>query len=412
MTAPSAMRILHVLDHSMPIQDGYSSRSWAILQQQRDRGWTVLPLTGPRQGSALDGEESVAGQIFYRTADRHSLWGRLPVIKQFWSIWLIYRRLCSLLPVLRPQVVHAHSPALNGVAAYLACRRFRLPLVYEVRAFWEDAAVDQGTSRERGLRYRLTRALENYVFRRADRVTAICEGLKRDIESRGVCAAPVTVIPNAVEYERFSRELPRDGELAAGYGLTSGATLGFIGSFYDYEGLDLLIEAMPRLLAANPRIRLLLVGGGMQDVALRDRARRLGLDREVIFAGRVPFDEVERYYSVIDVLVYPRKSLRLTELVTPLKPLEAMAQRKVFVASDVGGHRELVRDGETGLLFRADDIASLVDAVLRVIASPDLQSMLRAQGEAFVREERNWRNSVARYEQVYGEAIDAALRHP
>lgn len=339
---------------------------------------------------------------FYRTADRPSFWGRLPVIKQFWTIWLIYARLCQLIPVLKPDVLHAHSPALNGVAAHLAAKRFGLPLVYEVRAFWEDAAVDQGTSSEGGLRYKLTRGLENFVFKRAARVTTICEGLKRDIEARGLCKAPITVIPNAVEYERFSKEMPRDDALAAQYGFVAGNTLGFIGSFYDYEGLDLMIQAMPKLLEHNPDIKLLLVGGGMQDQALRLQAEQLGLQHAVIFTGKVPFAEVERYYSVIDILVYPRKSLRLTELVTPLKPLEAMAQRKVFVASDVGGHHELVEDGVTGVLFKADNVDALVEAINGLISRPDLQQTLRENGLSFVRDERNWKNSVANYVDVYG----------
>lgn len=395
------MKILHVFDHSLPIQDGYASRSWAILQEQVRRGWTVLPLTGPRQQSPQDGEETVLGQVFYRTHERPSLWARLPVVRQFWSIWLIYTRLLQLIPQLRPDVVHAHSPALNGVAAVWAARRFGLPVVYEVRAFWEDAAVDQGTSTPGGLRYRLTRALENHVFKRATRVTAICEGLRQDIEARGVCPHPVTVIPNAVEYERFAKTRPRDEQLAATYGLTPGRTLGFVGSFYDYEGLDLAIAAMPTLLAWDPSIRLLLVGGGLQDGALREQAARLGVDHSVVFTGKVPFSEVENYYSVIDALVYPRKALRLTETVTPLKPLEAMAQQKVFVASDVGGHRELVRDQETGLLFRAEDPQAYVSAVQHLLSSHELQARLQQEGLRFVRDERTWRHSVARYVAVY-----------
>lgn len=399
------MKILHLFDHSLPLQDGYSSRSWAILQEQIKRGWTVYPVTGPRQKSAEVGEDVVNGLTFYRTEDRPSLLGRLPVIKQFWSIWLMYRRLCQLIPALKPDVIHAHSPALNGVAAIFAARKFLLPVVYETRAFWEDAAVDQGTSSENGLRYKLTRGLENYVFKRANRVTTICEGLKRDIEARHLCAAPVTVIPNAVEYERFSKEIPRDEALAARYGFKLGNTLGFIGSFYDYEGLDLLIQAMPQLLADNPDIKLLLVGGGVQETALRSQAAQQGIEKQVIFTGKVPFAEVERFYSVIDVLVYPRKSLRLTELVTPLKPLEAMAQRKVFIASDVGGHHELVEDGVTGALFKADDLASLIATIRNVISSPELRATLKENGLVFVRDKRNWRNSVEAYVEVYGSVI-------
>jgi glycosyltransferase involved in cell wall biosynthesis len=213
--------------------------------------------------------------------------------------------------------------------------------------------------------------------------------------------APVTVIPNAVEWERFAQTTERDPALAAQLGLTAGKTLGFVGSFYDYEGLDLLIDAMPALLAEDPQIRLLLVGGGLQDAALRERTRQLGLQAAVHFTGRVPFTEVERYYALIDVLVYPRKSLRLTELVTPLKPLEAMAQRKALVASDVGGHRELIEHGRTGLLYAAGRQESLVDQVLTLVRSPGLQQGLIDQGLAFVRDERTWAHSVDGYTAVY-----------
>ncbi|NMM75437.1 glycosyltransferase, exosortase A system-associated [Rhodococcus sp. SRB_17] len=402
------MKILHVFDHSVPIQDGYATRSWAILQEQKARGWQVLPVTGPRQGSSADGEDVVSGITFRRTWEQPSLGSQLPVLRQIWTIWLMYRRLNQLIPELRPDVVHAHSPALNGVAAYWAARRFGLPLVYEVRAFWEDAAVDQGTSAEHGLRYRLTRALENHVFRRAHRVVAICEGLRLDIEARQLCGQPVAVVPNAVEHERFALPTARDTALAEKHGLQLGHTLGFIGSFYDYEGLDLAIRAMPGLLAQDPDMKLVLVGGGLQEHALRELVRTLGLQQQVVFTGKIPFAEVEHYYSVIDVLVYPRKSLRLTETVTPLKPLEAMAQRRVFVASNVGGHRELIKDGETGVLFKADDVDALVEAVRRLLSNPELQRHLQANGERFVREERNWRSSVAVYDAVYAGAVKAA----
>ncbi len=368
----------------------------------------MLPMTGPRQGSTSDCSEAVSGLTFHRTWDRPSWPARLPVVRQFWSIWLMYRRLLTLIPELRPDVVHAHSPALNGVAAYWAARRFGLPLVYEVRAFWEDAAVDQGTSSEHGLRYRLTRALENHVFKRAHRVVAICEGLRADIEARQLCSQPVAVVPNAVEHERFAQPTARDTALADKHGLQAGHTLGFIGSFYDYEGLDLAIRAMPGLLVQDPAMKLLLVGGGQKEQALRALAESLGLQHAVVFTGKVPFSEVERYYSVIDLLVYPRKSLRLTETVTPLKPLEAMAQRRVFVASNVGGHRELVHDGETGVLFSADDVGALVQVVQQLLSNVDLQQRLKVNGERFVREERNWKNSVAVYDAVYVGALKAA----
>lgn len=395
------MKIIHIFDHSFPLQDGYSARSLAILQGQKKRDWEVFPLTGTRQDSISEQAELLYGINFYRTINKNSIFSKIPVVKQIWSIWLVYKRLISLIEDNRPDVLHAHSPALNGIAAIYAGRRFHIPVVYEVRAFWEDAAVDQGTSTSQGWRYKMTRSLENYVFRNVQQVTAICEGLKNEIENRLVFSDLVTVVPNAVEFERFCKPLPPDSELISKFELTEGHTIGFIGSFYDYEGLDLAIRAMPCLLDKYQNIKLLLVGSGLQYQNLRKLVVELKLESKVLFTGKVPFSEVERYYSVIDILVYPRKQLRLTNLVTPLKPLEAMAQQKIFVASDVGGHRELIKNGETGILFKAEDINSFIISVNMLLSSKELQDKIRKNGLDFVKNDRNWPRSIEKYEKVY-----------
>ena len=299
-------------------------------------------------------------------------------------------------------MLHAHSPVLNAIPALRVGRRLGLPVVYEVRAFWEDAAVDHGTTHEGSARYRLTRSLETWALKRADHVTTICEGLRSDIVGRGVPAERVTVIPNAVDIEAFDPGGTPDEALKAELGLAGCTVVGFIGSFYAYEGLDLLLDALPRIVRTLPDVRLLLVGGGPQEQALREQAARLGLESSVVFTGRVPHAEVQRYYDLIDVLAYPRHSMRLTELVTPLKPLEAMAQGRLLVASDVGGHRELIRDGETGMLFRAGSADSLAETIVQLLAKREYWPELRLAGRRFVEQERNWAASVARYHDVYG----------
>src|SRR5690606_30639137 len=142
-------------------------------------------------------------------------------------------------------------------------------------------------------------------------------------------------MPNGVDLTLFGDSPPRDRSLAGSLGIGEGSVMGFIGSFYDYEGLDDLIDAMPDLVDARPDARLLLVGGGPVEASLRARAGASPVAPAIHFAGQVPHAEVERYYSLCDVMVYPRKRSRLTDLVTPLKPLEAMAQGRVVAASDV-----------------------------------------------------------------------------
>ena len=164
----------------------------------------------------------------------------------------------------------------------------------------------------------------------------------------------------------------------------------------------MLLDAAAKLLPTWPRLRVLLVGGGPQEQALRAQAGRLGLDDRVTFTGRVPHAEVQRYYEQIDVLAYPRQSMRLTEIVTPLKPLEAMAQGRMFVASDVGGHRELIRNGETGHLFPAGDVSALAAAIGRVLDAKAGWGEMAQRARRFVETERTWSHSVARYADVYG----------
>lgn len=395
------MRVLHVLDHSIPLHSGYTFRTLAILREQRRLGWETLHLTSPKHIDCTVDEEEVDGLHFFRTPTGAAPGRQLPGVGEFALMRQLERRLLQIARERRPQLLHAHSPVLNAIPALRVGRRLGIPVVYEVRAFWEDAAVDHGTTAEGSLRYRLTRRLETHALRQAQHVFTICEGLRSDIVARGIPAAKVSVIPNAVDIEAFDTSGMPDEALRAKLGLAGATVVGFIGSFYAYEGLDLLLAALPALLQRRPDVRVLLVGGGPQDAALKAQAQALGVADKVIFTGRVPHAEVQRYYDLVDVLAYPRHSMRLTELVTPLKPLEAMAQGRLLVASDVGGHKELIRHGETGWLFQAGSAQALADAVDALLARREQWPALRRAGRLFVENERHWRASVAHYRPVF-----------
>jgi hypothetical protein len=398
-------RILHILDHSIPLHSGYTFRTAAILREQRRLGWETLHLTTPKHFAPSALEEEIDGWRFHRTPAVPTMLSWLPGGVYLDEMRATARRIDELARRFRPDLLHPHSPVLNALPALWAGRRLRIPVVYEVRASWEDAAVDHGVTREGSWRYRASRAVETFALRRADQITTICEGLRQDILSRGIDPAKVTVIPNAVEVEQFRFGLEPDGELRDRLGLAGATVVGFAGSFYGYEGLDLLLEAAARLAPGRPELRVLLVGGGPQEASLRDRARTLGIADRVILTGRVPHGEVSRHYALIDVLVYPRRSMRLTEIVTPLKPLEAMAQGRIFIASDVGGHRELIRDGETGFLFPAGDAPALAATLDRVLAHRAGWPPMAERARRFVEQERTWTKSVAGYAEVYARAL-------
>lgn len=401
------MKILHVLDHSLPLQSGYTFRSMAILRAQRERGWQTVHMTTPRHGQSSPSRsvrEDVDGFTFWRTAVPTSAWTNTPL----WPLAEMAatsRRLEALASAERPDVIHAHSPSLNAHPAIEVGRRLGIPVVYEVRGFWEDAAVDHGTASEGGLRYRLMRWHETRALRQVQQVTTICKGLLDDITARGIPTSRITVIPNAVDIARFRPAGPSNARLQSQLGLAGHWVLGFCGSFYAYEGLDLTLRAMPKILKCIPTAKLLLVGGGPEEAALHRLVGELKLESCVVFAGRVPNLEVNDYYSLIDVLVFPRRRMRLTELVTPLKPLEAMAMGLPVLASDVGGHQELIRHRETGILFAADDPNALVAGLVELHGDSALVGRLKRGGQAYVSAERTWARSVGAYERVYAAAL-------
>ncbi len=361
-------------------------------------GWDVLGVTGPRYNVSSPDPAEEEGLRFRRT--REVAKARAP-IGEWREVRALEQRIGEVAAEWRSDIIHAHSPALIGLAGLRAARRLKLPFLYEIRAFWEDAAVGNGTGREGSAIYRITRMLETHIVRRADAVAVICEGLRSDLVSRGIAADKIMVSPNGVDLDLFGDPPPPDQALAAELGLGNADVIGFIGSFYDYEGLDDLIAAMPMLLAERPQAALLLVGGGPMEAALRAQAEASPAAARIRFVGRVPHHEVERYYSLTDILAYPRKSMRLTDLVTPLKPLEAMAQRRLVAASDVGGHRELIEDGVTGTLFRPDDPAAIAGSLISLLEDRAHWEERRSTARTFVERERNWRVNVERYRPVY-----------
>jgi glycogen synthase len=406
------LRVLHIFDHSLPLQSGYVYRSLGLLTALRGLGWETVQLTTPRQ-QRRDGPlvETVDGWTFHRTAVPAAWLASLPILRELAEMWATAQRLTAVARETQPDILHAHSPVLNAVPALIAGRRLGIPVVYELRALWEDAATDLGTSAPGGLRYSATRWLETFVMRRVDAVATLCQGMRGEIVYRGIAGDKVTVIPNAVDADRFTFGEPPDRALGRELGIDRAVVVGFIGSFYNYEGLDLLIEALPAAVERVPNLRVLLVGGGPQEDRLRQMAAERNLGDRVLFTGRVKNDQVGRYYSLLDIFVCPRHSMRLTELVTPLKPLEAMALGKVVLASDVGGHKELIRDGDTGFLFRAGDRDALVARIVELAGAPQLRQRAALAGRRFVEQERRWSLSAAKYLPVYDRLLRAAEGH-
>ena len=404
-------RVLHVLDLSWPVHTGYSIRSLHLIAAQYRLGLRPQALTGPLQyADDPNASETIVENITYRRTPfrgKFSEWAisrRQPVLREAAIVRLIRNRILELLEKEPIDLIHAHSPALCGLGALQAARSKRLPFVYELRAFWEDAAVDQNKTSSRSLRYRLSQKLEDYVVHRADAVVGISQSILDELKKRKMDPARLFHVPNGVDTKKFS-PVSRDAGLAAKLGLGNEPVLGFIGSLYRWEGVAWLVRAVAELRRRETACKLLIVGDGEEMPAVRETVRELNAGDFVQILGRVPHDEIERYYSVVDVLVYPRHSIRLTELVTPLKPLEAMALGKAILGSDVGGIRELVQAEKTGVLYRADNVEDFCEQAKRLLSQTGLQRKLGKEAREFILREKDWNVLAQRYLNIYDFAI-------
>jgi len=395
------LKVLHVLEYSRPNISGYSLRSDAIIRHQRKIGIETNQLTSQRYQDFKTLEEDVDGVIYQRTENSKSLFNKIPFINYIVHINHLAKRIEQAVLKDKPDVIQTHSPMFNALAAVKVGKKHNIPVTYEVRAFWEDAAVDTGKTKEGSLKYKIIKAIEHSAFEKVSAVSCICQGLKSDLIKRGIPESKIFVTPNAVDVDNFTPLYKRDEILEKELNLSGKKVVTFIGTFFKYEGLAYAIDAMKIITQARNDIHLLLVGAGNELNNLKTQVKEAELDKYVTFVGRVPFEEVSRYYSLADILVFPRESLRLTELVTPLKPLESMAQYKPVIASNIGGHRELIEDGKTGFLVEPDNAQALANKIVAVIDDKALLTDICDQGLKFVQQERTWLNTAKQYLPVY-----------
>ena len=406
-------RVIHVVSRALPYhQVGYTLRSQSVGESQRAAGLEPhfatlgnFPSNVGVAGAPRDWD--VRGVPYHQLAPAFADNGfhdRLVTASA--------RGLVDLAERIRPAVLHPASNHLQAQVALAVAVPLGIPVVYEVRGFIEETWAshperDEDAAR-RSERYQAVRATESRVMAASDAVVTLSETMRLEIIARGCLPEKVVVIPNAVDVDRF-RPIPRSNQLAASLGIgPEDLVVGYISTFTAYEGIRYLIEAVAALRARGRRLKLLLVGDGRDRDALVEMAEGVGLDDgTLVMPGRVPHDDVQAYYSIIDVFVVPRTADRVSTLVTPLKPFEAMAMERVLVVSDVAPLREIVTPNETGLVFRSQDAAHLAEVIEGALDDPDLRARMGRQAREWVASSRTWAHNGARYRQLY-ERLGAA----
>ena len=393
------MHILHVMDHSVPQGDGYSIRPKYLLEAQVRAGHRVTVLTSPSQGPAAT-DATVEG-VQYRRTHYTPFEERVVAAggKQLVFGRAIRRGIRGFLTHTRVDVLHAHTPFTVAWAALLEARRRGIPFVYEKRNLWEESARARGKASGRWPLYQLSQFLDGWVTRKADAVCTITESLRLHTQRLGVSPERLVVVGNGVDTIAF--QPPAGTAQSEGIRDPGRTVFGFIGSFFSFEGLPLLVRAFALLAPRFPAARLVLVGDGEDFLPVRALVTELGLQDSVLLTGRVPHGSVLGHYSAMDVLVYPRYRSQLTELISPLKPLEPMAMGGCVIVSDVGAMRELVTDGETGLSFEAGSLDSLRACLERVLSGSVNPASLGANARAYVVANRQWQHMAARYDMAY-----------
>jgi len=407
---PAPKRVAFLVSSALPHhQSGYTLRTQRVAKALMERGWDLRLATRPgyprdrseaREQRVRPGPYEVDGVRYTRLAGPSSSETPFPAYVEQSA-----RRIERFIAEARPQIVYAASNHLTGLPSLIAARRAGLPFAYAVRGLWEYTAAAKSPGWELTERFKVQRDLETRVAEEADAVIVLSEGLRREMIARGVAAERIFLAPNCVDAAAF-RPMPKDEKLAKRLGLKARYTLGFLGSLEHYEGLDDLLEGVSLLIKEGLDLAVLIVGEGSASGHLREETRRLDLGDRVVQLGRVPPDQVAAHYSVVDAAVFPRRPLPVCEIVTPLKPLEAMAMAKPVIASDVAALAELCQDGETGLLFRKGDVRALADAIRRLVRDPGLGLRLGVNARAWVEAHRTWDTAAAAVEQALTAAVE------
>ena len=448
------MVVLHILANGPPDVNGYAIRTQMILKHQKS-SMNVIGLTSPwyPQRESMINEYQLDGIDYYRTIHPLHRKEKIPishkiiryqtkkelnnasqsvngnkkppsnifvkairapgyfarigwkVVEEKILIKYFTKRIIEVAKQNNAEIIHAHTPYRVGLPALKAARKLGLPFVYEMRGMWEETAVANGRWIRNGPAYRRFQNYETKVLRKADSVICISETLKKEAISRGVNPEKITVVTNAVEKDMSKKKSKSSSLKSAKESLNASKTtkvVGYIGSLREMEGVDLTAKAVAKLVEKDHDIRFFVLTGENGQAELRALCKKLGIADKSTIMGPVPHEEVPVFYDLIDLFIVSRPETRVTKLVTPLKPFEAMAMGKAVIASKLPALEEIIQHEKTGLLYTPDNLESLVDSIEKCIQDDDLTKSLGDSAKDWIKENRTWdivvKNSLKAYE--------------
>ena len=410
---PIPRRVLYVLHNSLPYNSGgYATRGHGLMRGVKKMGWDVQVVT--RRGYPHDrtgmndlptDKLQVVDEIpYHRLIELEKGYGQINIAAYLQSY---AEDLAKLVMELRPSILHAASNHLNGLVVNAVAKHFNIPSIYEVRGLWEITRISRQPEFHGSDYFQMMSNLEARSASDASYVFAITHALADEMKSRSQTITEVGFLPNGVHSDRFIPTQP-NLILKEKLGINPDAVvLGYIGSLVSYEGLDLLLESLPLIKKeVTKSFKVMIVGDGAYMETLQTLCSKLELDDDVIFTGRIPHEEVEDYYSIVDIAPFPRLPLPVTEMVSPLKPFEAMAMQKAVISSNVAALGEIVIHQETGILFEKGDVDDLALNLSKLIEDSELRHQLGIKAREWVCAHRDWNIVSDTLDNVYHQLLN------
>jgi len=424
------MRVLHILHESLPLISGFTIRSKYIFRHQKDFAkvfvFTTFNFKRNKNLEIIDNTPyfrmNKGISIFLRKYNKFII--RLSnVIYKFYNINL-EKRLGALLyfPVsmftqyyikkivkfYKIDIIHQHSQYQIGKYSFKVAEKLKIPYVYEVRGFIEESML--ATSKNRRLvnrkslkfiYYRI-KDRETEVLKLSDSIVTLSEPMKEELNKRGINKEIIHVIPNCID-PIILKSINIESNLKEKLKLSTDLIIGYFGQLRWLEGIDILIKAIPKILEKKIDIKVLLIGNIGQNYFnyLDQLIKQLNLSKYIIFLDALPHEELLKYYSIVDMMVLPRLNTRVTRIVTPLKPLEAMGFKTLVVASNLPALKYTIMDGNTGVLFDPANSNDLASKISYYFTHLDKKREIEDFAYDFVLNNFSWKNIVLKYRKVY-----------
>jgi len=424
-TTGDPMRVLHVLTNSLPhTQSGYSLRSHRILMALREQGIESVALTRTGYpvmvGKLLAGDEDVVDGIRYV----RSLPATLPRTQEERLLAEVDRAL-ELVEEFQPHVIHATTNYHNALVAQAVADAAGLPWVLEVRGLMEKTWIASHSTEQARLeaasseKARVIAAREVELVSEADAVVTLSDTMVAELARRGAAPEAITVVPNGVDPALLAENSSSaEARASVGLGLEGAFVVGAVSALVDYEGFDTLLRAVA-LLMEDPetdaelreRLHVMLAGDGTAAPALRKLADALGIGGRVIMPGRIPRDSARHWVQALDVVVVPRKDVEVARLVTPQKPVEALALARPVIISDLPALRETVSTDSghlEALMFPAGSPHKLAESIRSAYSS----GAQAAEAGRTIADGRTWTVLVQRYGSIYSDALARTEEDP